>query len=68
MRKRPVYTARLSVTLDGTGCKMCDLIRFRMADEVRYCNRTGEVLENWKTERGVWCPLEDIKERVIQDD
>lgn len=63
MKRYRVFEATLAVTLDGTGCKLCPALRYRMADEKRYCSESGEVLETWKTERGIYCPLTNIKEK-----
>ena len=64
MRKaKKVYSAVLRVTLNGEGCDMCPALRYRMADEERYCSEVGGTLENWKTERSPWCPLIDIVEK-----
>lgn len=59
-RNKTVYKAVLDVTLDGTGCKLCPNLRWWAADEHRYCNENGEVLDNYKTERGKQCPLREI--------
>ena len=64
MRKQ-TFSAKLNVTLDGTGCKLCPALRYRMSDEKRFCSETGEVLEKWKTERGIYCTLTDIKEKTL---
>lgn len=63
MKQRQIFEATLRVTLDGTGCKMCPALRYRAADETRYCNEVGGTLVNWKTERSPWCPLIDIEEK-----
>jgi len=63
MRNKRIFDATLTVTLLGTGCVWCDALRWFSADEHRYCGRTGEVLEHYKTERGKDCVLENITER-----
>ena len=64
-RNKTVYKAVLDVTLDGTGCKLCPNIRVWAADEHRYCMENGEVLPEWKTQRGKQCPLRDIRETEL---
>ena len=63
MKQRQIFEATLRVTLDGTGCKLCPALRYRMADETRFCSEVGGTLLNWKTERSSWCPLIDIEEK-----
>ena len=68
-RQKKVYTAILRVTLNGEGCDMCPALRYRMADERRYCTECPGTLENWKTERSPLCPLTNIEEKkMIMED
>ncbi len=60
---RKYYEGTLTVTMEGTGCTLCDLLKYRWSDEKRICDRTHEVLDDWKTKRGEYCPLENIRDK-----
>lgn len=59
-QKTKITKATLPVVLKGSGCVLCPALRYRYADEQRYCVVTGEVIEHWKAQRGQECRLENI--------
>ena len=64
MPKKPiVFESTIKVITKGTGCIWCPNLRYRIADEQRFCNDTGEILEDYKHHRGQSCTLTNIKER-----
>ena len=59
----PIFDAVLPVTLKGTGCVWCPALRYRMADETRYCSERGSILEDYKNKRLDDCPLLAVNKR-----